>query len=116
MSIHPNLEKMNRILERLGGLYSFEDILTEVEDGKMQSFSEGDSMVVTKVVHYPRKIVLEIYAAVGTLDELRILQSTIDAFAREHSCEAVMASARSGWDGVKSPGWRMIYSTFMKDL
>ena len=48
----------------------------------MQSFVEGDSWIVTQVVSFPRAKVLEVFAAIGDLDDLRILHDRIIAFRR----------------------------------
>ena len=53
----------------MGGFYTLNDILTSIAEGKMQSFMEGDSWAVTKIVNFPRARLLEIMVALGNLDE-----------------------------------------------
>ena len=54
----------------MGGLYTLNDILTAIAEGRMQSFVEGNSWVITQVMSFPRAKVLEVFAAVGDLDDL----------------------------------------------
>ena len=54
MTAHPYHAKLARILDRIGGLYSVSDILGAIAAGHMQSFTEGDSWAITKVVQFPR--------------------------------------------------------------
>ena len=48
--MHPYHAKLARVLERMGGLYTVQDILNLIAIGKMQSFTEGDSWAVTQIV------------------------------------------------------------------
>ena len=66
-----------------GGFYTLNDILTSIAEGKTQSFMEGDSWVVTKIVNFPRARLLEIMVALGNIDECRALHDRILDFARE---------------------------------
>lgn len=116
MNEHPNFIKLVQVLKDAGDLYSFQDILGEVERGKMQSFSTGESLVITRISVFPRRRVLEIIAAAGTLEELKTLQNRIYLFALENDCASVMAMGRSGWERLMSDGWTKIHSTYMKDL
>ena len=108
--------KFDAILERMGGLYSFEDILMMVENGSMQSFSNGDSWVLTKICLYPQKKVLEIAFAMGDIDELQAMLPGIEKFARDNECDAIMAIGRGGWDAVKTEGWKQVSHNYMRRL
>ena len=61
-----------------------------------------DAVIVTEIVAYPRKRVLEVKFVAG--DNLRRwlkpLTETLDAHAREHNCAAMMATGRRGWGGL----------------
>jgi hypothetical protein len=109
-------ESVDRALKRGGGLYDFEDILGEIEKGSMQSHYLGDNWVVTKVVRYPRKIVLEIILAVGNYDGIAAMEPMIRGFARENSCELIIAWAREGWERKMTPGWKKIAVHFMRSV
>ncbi len=114
---HPNISRLRRILEEQGGLYTVEDFFAELESGIIQSFSEGESTVFTSIRHFPRKKVLEMRLAVGTLEQIYSIQPRVVAFARENGCEVLLASVgRDGWFGVKTPGWERVASTYLRRL
>lgn len=111
--------KLARMLERMGGLYSLNDILTAIAEGRMQSFVEGNSWVVTQVVDFPRAKALEVFAAIGDLDDLRVLHDRIVAYAAEVGAGVIQAHGRKGWlpDAARR-GWRLKarYYIYQKDL
>jgi hypothetical protein len=76
-------KKLQRALERQGGLFSVSDILEEVALGKMQSWVHNNSWAVTQISVYPRKRVLEVVAVVGDLGDCRILNERLVKFANE---------------------------------
>lgn len=113
---HPNIQRIRRVLEEQGGLYSWEDILAELEAGSLQSFSEGESTVFTSVREYPRKRVLDVRLAVGTMNEIYAIQPRVVAFAKEQGCELLQAFGREGWVGVSTPGWERVASIYIRRL
>ena len=44
--------KLARVLDRMGGLYTLNDILTMIAKGQMQSFVEGESWAVTQICQF----------------------------------------------------------------
>ena len=110
--------KLARMLDAMGGLHTLNDILTAIAEGRMQSFVEGDSWIVTQVVSFPRAKVLEVFAAIGDLDDLRILHDRIIDFAAEIGAGVIRAYGRKGWlpDAV-ARGWKVKarYYVYQKD-
>jgi hypothetical protein len=100
---HGRLEKA---LDRMGGLYTLNDILRAISEGRMQSWVEGNSWVITQVAVYPRTRVLEVVAAVGDLRECRLLIGRVLEYAKEEGIGLVAAHGRRGWasDALKH-GW-----------
>ena len=113
---HPNIQRIRRVLDEQGGIYSWEDILAELEAGTLQSFTEGSSSVFTSIRQYPRKKVLDVRLAVGTLDEIYAIQPRVVAFAKEQGCDLLQAFGRHGWLGVKTPGWERVASVYIRRL
>jgi len=89
--------KLARVLDRMGGLYTLNDILSAIANGKMQSFVERDSWIITQVAIFPRAKTLEVFAAIGDLDDLRILHDRILDFAAEIGAGVIRAYGRKGW-------------------
>ena len=112
-------QKLARVLDRMGGLYTLNDILTAIAEGRMQSFVEGDSWIVTRICLYPRAKALEVFAAIGDLDDLRILHDRIIDFAAEMGVGVIRAYGRKGWlpDAARR-GWRVKsrYFVYQKDM
>jgi hypothetical protein len=111
--------RMARMLDRQGGLYTLNDILTAIANGKMQSFSHNNSWVITQIAVFPRAKVLEIFAAIGDLDDMRVLHDRILDFAAEIGAGVVRAYGRKGWlPDAKQRGWRVNarYFVYTKDM
>jgi hypothetical protein len=108
MTVHPYHAKLARVLDRMGGLYTLNDILDLIADGRMQSFVEGESWALTRIAQYPRAKVVEVLAVVGRLDEARILHDRILIFAAEVGASVIQAYGRTGWmPDARRRGWKV---------
>jgi hypothetical protein len=94
---HPYLRKMERVLDRMGGLYTVRDIIEALERNEMQSFVEGESVALTRIALYPRAKVVEVLGVVGKLDEARVLHDRVLIFASEVGAKTIQAYGRMGW-------------------
>lgn len=111
-----NRHRVELMLQAFGGLYDFEDILTAIENGEMQSFTDGDTWIVTRISTYPRKRVMEILVAVGDYEGVLRLQPEVVALAREHQCDILWTIARSGWERLMTPGWDKTAAVYVRAL
>jgi hypothetical protein len=108
MTAHPYHRHLARVLDRMGGYYTVQDILNAIAVGKMQSFVEGDSWAITQITVFPRAKVLEILVALGDLNELRILHDRLLVFATEIGASVVQAYGRKGWfPDAERRGWKL---------
>jgi hypothetical protein len=113
-TIHPYHAKLERILDRMGGLYTLHDILTEVAQGKMQSFTHNESWMITRVMDYPRGRCLEVFAVVGNLDDCLAMHDKLLDFANEIGASVIQAYGRKGWlKPGKARGWRVKARSFV---
>ena len=116
---HPYLKKLDRVLDRMGGLYTAADILERVNLGSMQMFAEGDTIAVTQISIYPRQRVLDVIAIVGNVEDARVLHDRITEFAERVGVSVIQAYGRKGWFGdSKRRGWKVKASSFVyqKDM
>jgi hypothetical protein len=106
--------KLERALDFQGGLYSLNDILERIADGRMQTWVENNSWAVTQISVYPQKRLLEIVAAVGDLDDCRILHDRILAFGKEMGVDLVAAYGRLGWAReAEQHGWTVKSTSYL---
>jgi hypothetical protein len=106
--------KLARVLDRMGGLYTLNDILTAIADGKMQSFAVNNSWAVTQVNDYPRARTLQFVAMVGDLADRDALQAKVLAYANEVNAGLVSAYGRLGWiPQARELGWRLKAKSYL---
>lgn len=73
----------------------------------MQAWMNGDSLVITEVMQFPKTAALNVVVAVGNLDEVMALQPSLEAFGRQHGCKAMRMEGRRGWSKVlPKHGWK----------
>lgn len=106
-------KRFRKALDGLGGAYDVEDIFRRIDDGALQSWQSGQSVVVTEVLGYPRKRIVNVLIAAGNIDEIMELQERVSQWARELGCSKIVMSGRKGWSKVlPRHGWtngRCIY-------
>jgi hypothetical protein len=98
--------RLRRALNVGGNTHTPDDIALAVGEGRMQSWVNGDSLVVTEVMQFPRKNALNVVLAVGNLEEVLATIPDFEAFAREHGCSLMRMEGRKGWARVlPAYGW-----------
>ena len=84
---------------------------------RMQLWPAPRGCIVTEIVVYPRKKVLNLFLAGGELDQLVDMNNDITAWAMKNKCAAGTMSGRIGWKKVLEPlGWKQMYTTFQKEV
>ena len=112
--MHPYHRKLDRLLDRMGGLYTLQDILSAIAEGKMQSFVEGDTWAITKIAVFPRARLLEIMIVVGDLKDCQKLLDRIYQFADENDIGLVQAYGRRGWfNHPLTSGWKIRTKSYL---
>lgn len=114
MTAHVYYRKLAKVLDRMGALWTVQDILSAIAAGKMQSFVEGDSWAITQIADFPRARVLEILVALGDLEQCRRLHRRILQFARDNDIGLVQAYGRRGWiRDATALGWRVRTTSYL---
>lgn len=112
--MHPYHRHLARVLDAMGGVFSVNDILGAIAEGKMQSFMEGDSWAVTQIADFPRAKLLEILVALGDLEQCRKLHDQVLQYANDHDIGLVQAYGRRGWmPDAKSHGWKVRTTSYL---
>lgn len=110
------MEKLERMLKKTGGFYTVGDILSLIEEGRMQSFSDGHTWVVTQVHEFPQRKVVDIVFVVGDLRGAADLESKVDEFAKSVGATAITATGRMGWLKRSFAGWKPHSCNFIKEI
>jgi hypothetical protein len=103
-------KKLARVLDRMGSLYTVNDLLTAIREGRMQSFTHNNSWVITQIQDFPRARQLELIAYVGDLTDLDALHDKILKYADEVNAGLLSTHGRMGWlreGSFERLGWRL---------
>lgn len=112
-------DKLRKALKVAGDTYTLEDILIEINEGRMQSFVEGESWAVTQIVDFPRKRYLEIVFAIGNIDELKVIYPQVERYAREIAADGMRAFGRPGWMKqfqIEKHGWSETTRVYVREF
>lgn len=101
-------------LQDQGGFYTFDDLLAAVREGRMQSFTDGNTLVVTQVHDFPRKRVLEVAYIFGDRKGYVGLEPEVEKFRDKVGAEMMIATGRTGWLRKKLDGWEPHSVNFVK--
>jgi hypothetical protein len=101
-------QKLTRVLDRMGGLYTLDDILERLGDGRMQSFAVNNSLAVTEIGVFPRARKLHVVVMVGDIADGEALHDKVLEFARKVEVPLISADGRRGWlPQAEAHGWRV---------
>jgi hypothetical protein len=101
--------KLAKALARAGDLYSLNDLLERIADGRMQAHVSRETLAVTEISIYPKRRVLSIIIFVGDLEDGENLHAQVLDFARKMECDAIITQGRVGWARLaKSHGWKTV--------
>jgi hypothetical protein len=104
-------------LEYSGGTHSFEDVAKGIVEGNMQLWPSPRGCIVTEIVVYPRKKVLNVFLGGGELDQLLDMHNDVTAWAKSYGCKALTITGRFGWKKpLKAHGWEPLHASFQKEI
>ena len=99
--------RLNRALKVAGHTHTPQDVAHAVSEGRMQAWVNGESLVVTEVLEFPRAKALNVFLAVGDLNEVMSMQPSIEEYGRQNGCVAMRMEGRRGWSRVLPQyGWK----------
>lgn len=105
-------------LEYDEGCYEPCDILDALKRQEMQAFmsEDGDCLMVTEIIRYPRKLVLSIVLVAGEMPpDWMDIRTALENWAAENGCDMVRFKGRPGWVR-KMPDYRPGLIDMVKEL
>lgn len=101
-----------------GGTHTFEDIRAAVEAGSLQYWPGPNSAILTEIIQYPQKRVLNFFLAGGNAAEIETMYPEVEAWGRARGCTGAAFTGRKGWERtfLKHRGWEPKLVVFEKDL
>jgi hypothetical protein len=100
-------KRLERGLKECGHTHTADDLRQAVDEGRMQSWVNNDSLVITEILAYPQGREMNVVLVVGDMNDIMDMQPRIDAFAREHGCSQMRTTGRHGLITVlPNYGWK----------
>lgn len=113
----PYRDLLESAIVHCGGTHLFEDVVDMVETGQMFFWPAEKSCLVTEVVDYPRKRLLHVFLAAGSLEEIKRMEPSIRAYGEYLGCDAVTLSGRKGWTkALKDMGYAHVHTTMGREI
>lgn len=91
-----------------GGTHTFSDVRDAVQAGSLQFWPGPQSVIITEIIDYPRKRILNFFLAGGNLAELEAMYPLVDEWGRAQGCSGAITLCRKGWKRTfltRSQGW-----------
>jgi hypothetical protein len=103
-------------LEYCNGTHVWEDVVQAIAESRMQLWAAPKGCMVTEIVVYPRKKVLNIFLAGGDLSQLLDMNNDMAEWAKKQGCTGGTLTGRVGWKKVLEPmGWKLLHSHYVKE-
>ena len=104
-------------LEYSGGTHDFEDIVAGLHRGVLQLWPTPRGCIVTEIVLYPQKKVLNVFLGGGELDQILDMHDNVISWAKAQGCSALSMSGRPGWKKpLKKHGWQSQHVSYVKEF
>lgn len=124
MNAHSPIDELARCrswieaaLEYSGDTHSFDDVAEALASGKMQLWPAPKGCIVTEIVVYPRKKVLNVFLGAGELDQLMDMHKDVIAWSKAQGCVAVTITGRHGWKKpLTKHGWKPLHASYVKEI
>ena len=110
-------EWIEAALEYSGGTHNFDDIVEGLKSGVLQLWPTPRGCIVTEIVLYPRKRVLNVFLGGGELDQILDMHTDVVNWAKAQGCTSLTMSGRAGWKKPLAPhGWKPQHATYVKEF
>jgi len=100
-----------------GGTHDFIDIAEGIYKQTLQLWPTPRGCLVTEIVVYPQKRVLNIFLGGGEMDQILDMHSDVIEWAKLQGCSALTMSGRFGWKKpLKQHGWKALHASYVKEI
>ena len=100
-----------------GGTHGFDDIVAGLQKGKLQLWPTPRGCIVTEIVVYPKKRVLNVFLGGGELDQILDMHDDVIEWGKAQGCSALTMSGRFGWKKpLKAHGWEAQHASYVKEF
>ena len=104
-------------LEYSGGTHDFIDVVEGLYKGTMQLWPAEKGCIVTEIVVYPRKKMLNVFLGGGDLEQILDMHENVIEWAKAQKCEALTMTGRFGWKKpLAKHGWKTLHSSYIKEF
>jgi len=104
-------------LEYSGGTHDFIDIAEGIYKGTLQLWPSPKGCIVTEIVVYPRKRMLNVFLGGGELDQILDMHQDVIQWAKAQGCTALTMTGRAGWKKpLAKHGWNQLHSSYIKEF
>lgn len=104
-------------LEYSGGTHEFSDIVDGLGKGHLQLWPTPRGCIVTEIVVFPKKRVLNVFLGGGELNQILDMHESVIDWARSQGCSALTMSGRAGWvKPLKDHGWDRQHVSYVKEF
>ncbi len=96
--MHPEFERCKPHIEAAlnysGGTHDIIDIYQGLHNGTMQLWPAEKSCLVTEIIKYPKKKVLNVFLGGGDLTEILSMHEDVISWAKQQGCTALNMTGR----------------------
>lgn len=104
-------------LEYSGGTHDFIDIAEGLYKGTMQLWPAEKGCIVTEIVVYPRKKVVNVFLGGGDLEQILDMHEDVIEWGKLQGCSALTMTGRFGWKKpLAKHGWEPLHSSYVKEF
>ena len=100
-----------------GGTHNFTDIAQGIAEHRLQLWPAPNGCLVTEVLDYPRKRVLNVFLGGGDMAQLLDMADDVTAWAKAVGCTGLTIHGRKGWERVFARrGWKPLHICLSKGI
>lgn len=111
------IAKLERAVERDGGMSSVASVVQSIREGRAQFWQEGETVAVTELLQYPEALAVKYMLTAGNIREACALLPKIEAWARDKGAVRAESLGRRGWTRLaRRFGYEPRAVLFVKDL